>query len=101
MGIMITVGASVLLVLAGLLTMTVALRHRSGMPPVSSQPGYRLPANHVGGRCRCGKGMLQIAWQHGRGNVLGCNRYPDCRLAYTITGAPLEDSPSERFLQFR
>ncbi len=45
--------------------------------------------HHLGERCPCDGGQLQLAWQHGRGAVLGCTRYPECRIAFQVSGRPL------------
>ncbi len=64
------------------------LNHRNGPATWGRPEPHR---RHLGERCPCGGGQLQLAWQHGRGAVLGCTCYPDCRLAFRVAGRPLPD----------
>jgi hypothetical protein len=63
--------------------------HRRSGPATWGSPEAGQHGHHVGERCPCGGGILQVAWQHGRGDVLGCTRYPECRVAFEVSGRAL------------
>jgi hypothetical protein len=88
MGFMIT--AAILTGVAAIAGIGTAywLNHRNG-PATWRRPEPH--GRHLGERCPCGGGHLQLAWQHGRGAVLGCTRYPDCRVAFRVDGWALPD----------
>jgi hypothetical protein len=88
MGILILVAVVATGVIAAIALAAYRIHRRSG-PAAWGSPEAGQHGHHVGERCPCGDGILQIAWQHGRGDVLGCTRYPECRLAFEVSGRPL------------
>jgi hypothetical protein len=87
MGILIIAVATA--VGAGTVLAVLACRlGRGTIQPAGVLPRGRQPGRYVGASCTCG-GQLQWMWQHGRGQVLGCSRYPDCEKAYQHNGRPL------------
>jgi hypothetical protein len=88
MGILILVPLLAVVVTAAIAVVACRI-HRRSDPATWGSPEAGQDRHHLGERCACGGGILQLAWQHGRGHVLGCTRYPECRVAYEVSGRAL------------